>query len=149
MPMASTSTSPDLQGENPGRTTPHAGWYQNELTPWIQNQDSKKLVGYGIGMFLLAGKFNIILTDFIFTYFLSCFQELLFFCAWESANTKSKFKNAWWREFFFDIAYTQQIKYTHFILLFYNILSDCQMSDEINYLLNAFRLDKKKLIYIG
>ena len=47
---------PDLQGENRGRT-PHAGWYQNDLLPWIQNQDSEKLVTYEIGMFLLAGKF--------------------------------------------------------------------------------------------
>ena len=46
---------PDLQGENRGRT-PHAGWYQNDLLPWIQNQDLKKLVGYGIGISLLAGK---------------------------------------------------------------------------------------------
>jgi len=45
---------PDLQGENRG-LTPGAGWYQNEFLPWIQNQDPKKLVGYGIGMFLLAG----------------------------------------------------------------------------------------------
>ena len=45
---------PDLQGENCGRT-PHAGWYQNDLLPWIQNQDPKKLACYGIGMFLLAG----------------------------------------------------------------------------------------------
>ena len=45
---------PDLQGENKGRT-PYAGWYQNDLLPWIHNQDSKKLVAYGIGMFLLAG----------------------------------------------------------------------------------------------
>ena len=54
---------PDLQGENRG-LTPGAGWYQNEFLPWIQNQDPKKLVGYGIGMFLLAGKFARILTDF-------------------------------------------------------------------------------------
>ena len=46
---------PDLQGENRGRT-PHAGWYQNDFLPWIQNQDPKKLAFYGIGMFLLAGK---------------------------------------------------------------------------------------------
>jgi hypothetical protein len=54
---------PDLQGENKGRT-PYAGWYQNDLLPWIHqnllpwihNQDSKKLVVYGIAMFLLAGK---------------------------------------------------------------------------------------------
>ena len=48
---------PDLQGENRGRT-PHAGWYQNEFLPWIQSQDPKKLVCYGIGMFLLAGKLS-------------------------------------------------------------------------------------------
>ena len=47
---------PDLQGENRG-CTPHASWYQNDLLPWIQNQDSEKLVTYEIGMFLLAGKF--------------------------------------------------------------------------------------------
>ena len=46
---------PDLQGEKKGRT-PYAGRYQNDLLPWIHNQDPKKLVGYGIGMFLLAGK---------------------------------------------------------------------------------------------
>ena len=54
---------PDLQGENRG-LTPGAGWYQNKFLPWIQNQDPKELVGYGIGMFLLAGKFARILTDF-------------------------------------------------------------------------------------
>ena len=57
---------PDLQGENRG-LTPGAGWYQNEFLPWIQNQDPKKLVCYGIGLFLLAGKLNWlfrILTDF-------------------------------------------------------------------------------------
>ena len=32
---------------------------------WIQNQDSKKLFGYGIGMFLLAGKLARIPTDFL------------------------------------------------------------------------------------
>ena len=30
------------------------------------------------------------------------------------------------------------------ILIFYNVLSDCHKSDEMNYLLNAFRLDKKR-----
>ena len=60
MPVAPTLPEfpkyfPDLQGENKGRT-PYAGWYQNDLLPWIHNQDPKKLVGYGIGMFLLAGK---------------------------------------------------------------------------------------------
>ena len=38
-----------------GPNIPNTGWYQNELLPWIHNQDSKKLVAYGIGMFLLAG----------------------------------------------------------------------------------------------
>ena len=74
---------PDLQGENRG-LTPGAGWYQNEFLPWIQSQDPKKLVGYGIGMFLLAGKLARIL-DFFFLSntlnFHSCFQELLFFWA--------------------------------------------------------------------
>ena len=60
MPQAPTLPTlpkyfPDLFGENRGRT-PHACWYQNDLLPWIQNQDTKKLVCYGIGMFLLAGK---------------------------------------------------------------------------------------------
>ena len=60
MPQAPTPPKlpkyfPDLQGENRGRT-PHAGWYQNDLLPWIQNQDLKKLVCCGIGMILLAGK---------------------------------------------------------------------------------------------
>ena len=59
MPVAPTPPKlpkyfPDLQGENRG-CTPHAGWYQNDFLPWIQNQDLKKLVVYGIGMFL-AGK---------------------------------------------------------------------------------------------
>ena len=70
---------PDLQGENRG-LTPGAGWYQNEFLPWIQNQDPKKLVGYGIGMFLSAGNLIIILSDF-FDFPKFCFQELLFFCA--------------------------------------------------------------------
>ena len=52
---------PDLQGENRG----HAGWYQNELLPWIQDEDLRNLVGYGIGMFLLAGKLARILTGFV------------------------------------------------------------------------------------
>ena len=54
---------PDLQGENRG-LTPGAGWYQNEFLPWFQNQDPKKLVGYGIGTFLVAGELARILTDF-------------------------------------------------------------------------------------
>ena len=54
MPVAPTPPKlpeyfPDLQGENRGRT-PHAGWYQNEFVPWIQSQDPKKLLGYGIDM---------------------------------------------------------------------------------------------------
>ena len=70
---------PDLQGENRGRT-PGAGWYQNEFLPWIQNQDPRKLVSYGIGLFLLAGKFAKVLTDF-FDFPKFFFQELLFFWA--------------------------------------------------------------------
>ena len=55
---------PDLQGENRG-LTPGAGWYQNEFLPWIQNQDPKKLFGYGIGIFLVAGKLARILNDLL------------------------------------------------------------------------------------
>ena len=84
MPVAPTPPKlpkyfPDLQGENRG-LTPGAGWYQNEFLPWIQNQDLKKLVSYGIGMFLLAGKLARILTDF-FHFPKFCLQELLFFWA--------------------------------------------------------------------
>ena len=70
---------PDLQEENRG----HAGWYQNELLPWIQDEDLKNLVGYGIGMFLLAGKLARIPTYFLCrrNIFFSCFQVLLFFWA--------------------------------------------------------------------
>ena len=68
MPVAPTPPKlpkyfPDLQGENRG-LTPHAGWYQNEFVPWIQSQDPKKMVCYGVGMFLFAGKLSRILTDF-------------------------------------------------------------------------------------
>ena len=49
--------------EIPTPTLPDAGrWYQNQLLPWIQNQE---LVGYGIGMFLLAGKLARIPTIFV------------------------------------------------------------------------------------
>ena len=66
--------------------TPYAGWCPTQLLPWIQNQDLKKLIAFGIGMILIAGKLARILVDFfsIFLSFYSCFQELLFFWAWES-----------------------------------------------------------------
>ena len=50
----------DLQGEN-RKHIPYDAWYQH--LPWIQNP--KKIVDYWIGMFLFAGKFALILTDFI------------------------------------------------------------------------------------
>ena len=40
---------------NPSLDQPKEGGVIGFL-PWIQNQDPKKLVGYGIGIFLLAGK---------------------------------------------------------------------------------------------
>ena len=40
------------------KSTTYDGW------PIIQNQDPKKLVGYGIGLLLLTGKLARILTDF-------------------------------------------------------------------------------------
>ena len=49
MPQAPTLPNlpkyfPDLQGENCGRT-PYAGWWQNKVLPWIQNQDPIRLTG--------------------------------------------------------------------------------------------------------
>ena len=49
MPQAPTLPNlpkyfPDLQGENCGRT-PYAGWWQNKVLPWIQNQDPIQLAG--------------------------------------------------------------------------------------------------------
>ena len=41
---------PDMQEENRERTS-IVGWYQNELLPWIQNQDLMNLVG----MLLIGG----------------------------------------------------------------------------------------------
>ena len=73
--MPEAPTIPELP-----RLTSGAGWYQNEFLPWIQNQDPKRLVGYGIGMFLFAGKLARILTDF-FDFPKFCFQELLFYWA--------------------------------------------------------------------
>ena len=37
----------------------------------VQNQDPKKLVAYGIGLILLAGKLAKILTDFIYDFHVS------------------------------------------------------------------------------
>ena len=45
----------------------------NELLLWIQNQDHKKMVCYGIGMFLLAGKLARIRTDFFYNFSKFCF----------------------------------------------------------------------------
>ena len=60
--------------------TPYAGWCPTQLLLWIQNQDLKILIAFGIGMILIAGKLAKIITDFcsIFLSFHSCFQELLF-----------------------------------------------------------------------
>ena len=66
----------DLQGENRGRT-PHGGWYQNELLPWIRNQDPIQLVGmflFGV-LTLIAGLFIIIINIFLFL--LICFEEFI------------------------------------------------------------------------
>ena len=53
-------------------TPPKLPKYFPELLPWIQDEDLKNLVGYGIGMFLLAGKLAkiSILTGFV--WFLKC-----------------------------------------------------------------------------
>ena len=60
-----------MQGENRERTS-NAGWYQNELLPWIQNQDPIQLVGMFLfgALTVIAGLFiaiiNIILILIIF-----------------------------------------------------------------------------------
>ena len=66
----------------------------SELLPWIQSQDPKKLFAFGIAMILIAGKLARILTDFfsISLNFLSCFQELRFFWAWESWKSGNQSK---------------------------------------------------------
>ena len=45
---------PDLQGSLRGQT-PEAGWYQNDFLPWIQNEEVKNVLGYGIGIALVIG----------------------------------------------------------------------------------------------
>ena len=61
--QAIENNSPDLQGENRGRT-PHAGWFQTGFIPWIQSLDLKKNLCNGIALFLVAGRMARILTDF-------------------------------------------------------------------------------------
>ena len=48
--------------------TPYAGWCPTQLLPWIQNQDLKILIAFGIGMILIAGKLAKIITDFCFDF---------------------------------------------------------------------------------
>ena len=50
------------------------GWCQSELLPWIQSQDPKKLLAFGIAMILIAGKLARILTIF-FPKFSPLFSE--------------------------------------------------------------------------
>ena len=54
--------------------TPYAGWCPNQLLPWIQNQDLKKLIALGIAMILVAGKLARI--DLFFYYFFPQFLLL-------------------------------------------------------------------------
>ena len=81
MPQAPTPPKlpkyfPDLQGENRGRT-PYGGWYQNELLPWIQNQDPIQLVGMFLfgALTLMAGLFIIIINIFLFL--IICIEEFI------------------------------------------------------------------------
>ena len=48
--------------------TPYAGWCPTQLLPWIQNQDLKILIAFGIGMILIAGKLAKTITDFCFDF---------------------------------------------------------------------------------
>ena len=40
----------------------------DQLLPWIQNQDLKILIAFGIGMILIAGKLAKIIADFCFDF---------------------------------------------------------------------------------
>ena len=81
MPQAPTLPNlpkyfPDLQGENCGRT-PYAGWWQNKVLPWIQNQDPIRLAGmffFG-ALTLIAGLYIIIIIIFLFL--LICIEEFI------------------------------------------------------------------------
>ena len=44
------------------------GWSPSELLLWIQNQDLKILIAFGIGMILIAGKLAKTITDFCFDF---------------------------------------------------------------------------------
>ena len=48
--------------------TPYAGWCPTQLLPWIQNQDLKILIAFGIGMILIAGKLAKTINDFCFDF---------------------------------------------------------------------------------
>ena len=48
-------------------STPNAGCCLTQLLPWLQNQDLKQLIAFGIGMILVAGKLARI--DFFKNYF--------------------------------------------------------------------------------
>ena len=81
MPQAPTPPKlpkyfPDLQGENRGRT-PYGGWYQNELLPWIQNQEPIQLVGMLLlgALIGLAGLYIIIIIIFLFL--IICIEEFI------------------------------------------------------------------------
>ena len=43
----------------------YSGWCPTQLLPWIQNQDLKKLVVFGIGMILVAGALTYLKNELI------------------------------------------------------------------------------------
>jgi hypothetical protein len=76
--------------------TSYDGWCPSELLPWIQKQDPKIFVAIGIAMFLIAGKLaRIPINFFIILSFYPCFQELLFFRAWENWRSINLSKTPW------------------------------------------------------
>ena len=67
---------PDMQEENRERTS-IAGWYQNELLPWIQNQDLMNLVGMLLigGPIGLAGLYIFLIVIVLFL--MICIKEFI------------------------------------------------------------------------
>ena len=67
---------------------------------------------------------------------------LMTLLSWSKTAKCAKYRNLW------AVPNMSHFVKKKSILLFYNILSDCHNSDEIYYLLNAFRLDKKILLLL-
>ena len=77
MPEASTTPKlPNMPGKNRQRTS-NAGWYQNELLPWIQNQDLKTLVGTVLLGLLIGLIWLFIIIIDIILFLIICIEEFI------------------------------------------------------------------------